>query len=312
MDRRKFIRNTGSSMAALSLLGLPASFKLKGMPHRVLGKTGLKVSILGVGGHHIGNRRITDETSLAVIRGAIDMGVNFFDNAWDYNNGRSEELMGKALQDGYREKVYLMTKHHGREPKTAQLHLEESLKRLKTDYLDVWQFHEIMTLEDVEKIHTSGVLDFALKMKEQGKVKHIGFTGHANPAVHKAMLERGFEWETVQMPVNVLDHHYLSFSQEIIPLLVERNIGIIGMKSASSGNIIKNNIATAEECLTFAMSLPISTLISGMEKLEYLHENVRIAKNFSPMQEEKMIALLEKTYDHAKGGTHEWYKKTTY
>lgn len=312
MDRREFILNTASAMAAMSLTGITTGFKLKGMPYRVLGKTGLKVSLLGVGGHHIGNRHITDETSLAVIRGAIDRGVNFLDNAWHYNNGRSEELMGKALQDGYREKVYLMTKHHGREPKTAQQHLEESLKRLKTDHIDVWQFHEIMTLDEVEQIYSSGVLDFAMKMKEQGKIRHIGFTGHAHPEVHKAMLEKGFDWETVQMPINVLDHHYLSFSQQIIPMLQERNIGIIGMKSAASGNIIRNNIATIKECLTFTMSLPVSTLISGMEKTAYMLENVEIAKNFTPMSEATMAALLDKTYEHAQGGTHEWYKKTTY
>lgn len=312
MDRREFIRNTASAMAAMSLTGITTGFKLNGMPYRILGKTGLKVSLLGVGGHHIGNRRITDETSLAVIRGAIDRGVNFLDNAWHYNNGRSEELMGKALKDGYRDKVYLMTKHHGREPKTAQQHLEESLKRLQTDHIDVWQFHEIMTLDEVEHIHSSGVLDFVMKMKDQGKIGHIGFTGHAHPAVHKAMLEKGFEWETVQMPINVLDHHYLSFSQQIIPMLQERNIGIIGMKSAASGNIIRNNIATIKECLTFTMSLPVSTLISGMEKTAYMLENVEIAKNFTPMSEATMAALLDKTYKHAQGGTHEWYKKTTY
>ena len=312
MKRRDFIRNTASAMAAMSLAGITTGFKMNGMPYRILGKTGLKVSLLGVGGHHIGNDRITDETSLAVIRGAIDRGINFLDNAWHYNDGRSEELMGKALKDGYRKKVYLMTKHHGRDPKTAQEHLETSLRRLQTDYIDVWQFHEIMTLSEVEQIHSSGVLDFALKMKEQGRIGHIGFTGHAHPEVHKAMLEKGFDWETVQMPINVLDHHYLSFSQEIIPLLQERNIGIIGMKSAASGRIIRNDIATIQECLRFTMSLPVSTLISGMEKMEYMEENVSIANNFTPMDEETMTALLEKTYEHAQGGVHEWYKKTTY
>jgi predicted aldo/keto reductase-like oxidoreductase len=312
MKRRDFIRNTASAMAAMSLAGITTGFKMNGMPYRILGKTGLKVSLLGVGGHHIGNDRITDETSLAVIRGAIDRGINFLDNAWHYNDGRSEELMGKALKDGYRKKVYLMTKHHGRDPKTAQEHLETSLRRLQTDYIDVWQFHEIMTLDEVEQIHSSGVLDFALKMKEQGRIGHIGFTGHAHPEVHKAMLEKGFDWETVQMPINVLDHHYLSFSQEIIPLLQERNIGIIGMKSAASGRIIRNDIATIQECLRFTMSLPVSTLISGMEKMEYMEENVSIANNFTPMDEETMTALLEKTYEHAQGGVHEWYKKTTY
>ena len=312
MKRREFITNTASAMAAMSLAGITTAFRIKEMPYRILGKTGLKVSLLGVGGHHIGNRSISDETSKAVIRGAIDNGVNFLDNAWHYNDGRSEELMGKALLDGYREKVYLMTKHHGHDPETARQHLQESLTRLQTDYIDVWQFHEIMTLAEVEKIYSSGVLDFVQKMKDQGKIGHIGFTGHANPAVHRAMLEKGFDWETVQMPINVLDHHYLSFSQEIIPMLRERNIGIIGMKSAASGRIVRENIASARECLTFTMSLPVSTLISGMEKLEFLNENLETARNFTPMGEDEMAALLDRTYDAAQGGQFEWYKKTEF
>lgn len=310
MKRREFISHTASAMAAMSLAGLTTSFRQKEMPYRILGKTGLKVSLIGVGGAHIGNRRITDSDSISLMRKAIDLGINFFDNAWHYNDGRSEELMGKALQDGYRDRVYLMTKHHGRDPETAQEHLETSLRRLQTDYIDVWQFHEIMTLEEVEKIHSSGVLDFVVKMKEQGKVGHIGFTGHAHPAVHKAMLERDFDWETVQMPVNVLDHHYLSFSREIIPMLRERNIGIIGMKSASSGRIVNENIATIGECLTFAMSLPVSTLISGMMQMDHLDQNVEITRNFEPYDEEELTTLLEKTYDAAQGGQLEWYKRT--
>jgi len=312
MKRRQFIASTASAMAGMSLLGLTTSYRKGGMPYRILGKTGLNVSLLGIGGAHIGNNRITDETSLAVIRGGIDMGINFLDNAWHYNKGRSEELMGRALQDGYREKVYLMTKHHGRDPETAREHLETSLKRLKTEYLDVWQFHEIMTLEEVDMIYNSGVLDYAMKVKQEGKVRHIGFTGHANPAVHKEMLKRGFEWETVQMPLNVLDHHYLSFAQEIIPILREKNIGIIGMKSVASGRIVTENIATIDECLTFTMSLPVSTLVSGMENLDHLKYNLNVARNFTQMDESTMTALLEKTYDAAQGGTYEWYKKETY
>jgi predicted aldo/keto reductase-like oxidoreductase len=308
MKRRAFISHTASALAAMSLAGITTAFRVKEMPYRILGKTGLKVSLLGIGGAHIGDSKLTDEASVALIREGIDKGINFLDNAWHYHEGRSEELMGKALLDGYREKIYLMTKHHGRDPETAREHLEESLKRLQTDYFDVWQFHEIMTLDEVDKIYSSGVLDYVMKLKEEGTVKHIGFTGHANPAVHKAMLERGFDWETVQMPVNVLDHHYLSFSQEIIPMLRERNIGIIGMKSVASGRILKEKVATIEECLTFPMSLPISTLISGMNEMEHLRENITITENFTPLGEEEMAALLEKTYDAAQGGKFEWYK----
>lgn len=308
MERREFIATTAAAMAALSSKALAQTTTENGVPYRVLGKTGVKVSLIGIGGAHIGNRSITDETAVAVIRGAIDRGVNFMDNAWHYNNGRSEEMMGKALKDGYREKAFLMTKHHGRDPKTAQEHLEASLKRMQVDVIDLWQFHEIESMEAVEKIYSSGVLEYVQKKKEEGVIKHIGFTGHTLPAIHKAMIEKGFEWETVQMPISVLDHHYRSFTQEIIPMLKERNIGIIGMKSAASGAIVNNNIATIEECLRFAMSMPTSTVVSGMSTMAHMEQNIAIAKNFKPMSEAELTKLLEKTYDAAQDGKHEWYK----
>lgn len=308
MKRRDFIRNTAATIAGLSVAGLNTSFTKDGIPYRKLGKTGLDVSLIAVGGHHIGDRFITDETSVALIREAIDNGINFLDNAWHYNNGRSEELMGRALKDGYRQKALLMTKHHGRDPKTAQEHLETSLKRLQTDYLDLWQFHEIENMDSVEKIYSSGVLDYVQKKKQEGVIRHIGFTGHSSPEIHRAMLEKGFDWETVQMPVNVLDHHYLSFTQEIIPMLTQRNIGIIGMKSVASGAIVDRGIASIEECLRFSMSLPISTLVSGMNNLKHLRHNMEIARNFKPFSEAEIAAILEKTYEHAQGGKNEWYK----
>lgn len=308
MKRREFIQNTAAAMAAISVAGLGFSFTKNGIPYRKLGKTGLEVSLIGVGGYHIGDRFISDEDSVTLIREALDNGVNFLDNAWHYNNGRSEELMGKALLDGYREKAILMTKHHGRDPKTAQEHLETSLRRLQTDYLDLWQFHEIESMEAVDKIYSTGVLDYVLKKRDEGVIRHIGFTGHSHPDIHRAMIERGFEWETVQMPLNVLDHHHLSFSQEIIPLLTARNIGIIGMKSVASGAIVNEGIATIEECLRFSMTLPVSSLISGMNKLDHFRHNLEITRNFKPMTEDEIAALLEKTYPHAQGGKHEWYK----
>lgn len=307
MKRRDFVKSTTAALAGLSLVGLP-SFVKNGVPYRKLGKTGLDVSLIGVGGYHIGDRFTSDETSLKVIREALDSGINFLDNAWHYNDGRSEELMGKALLDGYRKKAILMTKHHGRDPETAEEHLTTSLKRLQTDYIDLWQFHEIESLDAVKKIYSSGVLDFVVKKKQEGVIRHIGFTGHTRPDIHKAMLDGGFDWETVQMPLNVLDHHYLSFSQEIIPILREKNIGIIGMKSVASGAIVKEGIATIEECLRFTMTLPISTLVSGMSTLEHLRQNTKIAQDFTPMNKEELAALLKKTYKHAQGGKYEWYK----
>ncbi|HYQ59270.1 MAG TPA: aldo/keto reductase [Draconibacterium sp.] len=308
MKRREFITNTAATVAGMSLIGLNSSFVKNGIPYRTLGKTGLEVSLIGVGGAHIGNRNITDETSVTLIREALDNGVNFLDNAWHYNNGRSEELMGKALKDGYRKKAILMTKHHGRDPETAQEHLETSLRRLQTDYLDLWQFHEIESMEAVEKIYSSGVLDYVQKKKEEGVIHHIGFTGHTRPHIHKAMLDKGFDWETVQMPISVLDHHYLSFTQQIIPILLEKNIGIIGMKSVASGAIVREGIATIEECLRFSMTMPVSTLVSGTEYLEHYRQNLEITRNFKPMTEKEIETLLNKTYQHAQGGKHEWYK----
>lgn len=309
MDRREFIATTAATMAALmATKGFSETEKAGEMPYRVLGKTGVKVSLIGIGGYHIGDRYTSDETSLAVIRGAIDRGVNFMDNAWHYNEGRSEEMMGRALKDGYRDKAFLMTKHHGRDPETARDHLETSLKRLQTDYIDLWQFHEVESMEAVEQIYSSGVLEFVQKKKDEGVIGHIGFTGHTHPSIHRAMIEKGFDWETVQMPINVLDHHYRSFTQEIIPLLVERNIGIIGMKSMASGAIVKNNIATVEECLRFAMSMPVSTVVSGISTLAHLEQNIAVAKQFAPLSEDEIARLLEKTIDEAQGGKHEWYK----
>lgn len=312
MDRRKFINRSAAALAALSISGLHLSFKSEKdqMQYRKLGKTGLKVSLIGIGGHHIGASRVSEELSISIIRKALDAGVNFLDNAHCYHDGRSEVLMGKALQEGYREKAILMTKHHGRVPEDAEKELEASLKNLQTDYIDVWQFHDVQSLEEVEKIKTSGVLDFALEAKKKGKVKHIGFTGHVNPTIHKAMLDIDFDWETVQMPVNVLDYHYLSFTQEIIPLLTERNIGIIAMKTAASGKIVKSNIAKISECLHFAMSMPVSTVVSGIDNFDHLSENVGLAKTFTPMQENQIASLLERTLEPSVDGKNEWYKSS--
>jgi predicted aldo/keto reductase-like oxidoreductase len=245
------------------------------------------------------------------MRTAIDQGVNFFDNAWDYHDGRSEELMGKALQDGYRDKIILMTKHHGRKPEFARKHLEESLKRLKTDVIDVWQFHEIDEQWEIDSIYSSGVLDFALKAKEEGKIKHIGFTGHFRPALHLQMIHRGFDWETIQMPINVLDQHFLSFSKNVLPLAVEKNIGVIAMKTLGGGAFLEDNIITPAEALRFAMTLPVSTVCSGMDSIKVLNENINTAKNFTPMSEEEITQILERTIKYALNGQYEEYKTYT-
>jgi predicted aldo/keto reductase-like oxidoreductase len=281
------------------------------MPYRTLGKTGLEVSLLTIGGWSIGVDELTDAESIKLMRTAVDEGINFFDNAWEYHDGGSEVRMGKALQDGYREKVILMTKHHGRKPEYARKHLEDSLKRMKTDYIDVWQFHEIDEQWEVDTIYSSGVLDFALKAKEEGKIRHIGFTGHFRPSLHLEMIYKGFDWETVQFPVNVLDQHYLSFSKNVLPVAVEKNIGVIAMKTLGGGTFIKNKVLSPEEALRFAMTLPVSTVCSGMDSMKVLKENIKTAKNFKPMEEDEITKLLERTIPLALNGKYEEYKTYT-
>jgi predicted aldo/keto reductase-like oxidoreductase len=310
--RREFIKLTAASVAALSLHGIPIMANPRNdIPYRILGKTGLEVSLLCVGGWSIGVEELTDKESTKLMRTAIDEGINFFDNAWEYHDGGSEERMGNALQDGYRDKVILMTKHHGRKPDVARKHLEDSLRRLKTDVIDLWQFHEIDEQWEVDSIYSSGVLDFALKARQEGKIKHIGFTGHYRPSLHLEMIFRGFDWETVQMPVNVLDQHYLSFSRNVLPVAVERNIGVIAMKTLGGGILYEEKIVTPEEAIRFAMTLPVSTVCSGMDTIEILKENINTARNFKPMTEDEINDLLKRTIKYALNGEYEEYKTYT-
>jgi predicted aldo/keto reductase-like oxidoreductase len=312
MKRREFIKMSAAAAATLSLSSSCAKVDEKnGIPYRVLGKTGEKVSLLCVGGYNIGfSDKLSEQESIKLMRTAVDEGINFFDNAWEYHDGVSEKRMGKALQDGYREKVFLMSKHHGREPELARQHLEDSLTRLKTDVIDLWQFHEIDEDSEIDRIYSSGALDYALKAQEEGKIRYIGFTGHYRPRMHLEMINRGFAWDTVQMPINVLDHHFRSFSNQVLPVAVEKNIGVIAMKSLAGtpGNIVTNGIAEAEECLRFVMTLPVATVCSGMDSLEVLRKNIATARNFEPMAETEIAALLERTAEYAVGAKYERYK----
>jgi predicted aldo/keto reductase-like oxidoreductase len=314
LNRRDFIKLSAATTAAISL-GAADLFadSRNGIPYRTLGKTGLEISLLSLGGHTIGVEELTEKKSIKIMRTAIDEGINFFDNAWEYHNGRSEELMGKALMDGYRQKVVLMTKHHGRDPKVAQQHLEDSLRRLKTDVIDVWQFHEIDEDWEIESIYTSGVLDFVQKAKEKGKIKHIGFTGHFRPAMHLEMIFRGFDWETVQMPINILDRHFLSFTNNVLPVAVKKNIGVIAMKTLAGppGVIHKEGIAKAEDAHRFAMTLPVSTVCSGMDSIEYLQKNLKTVREFKPMTDEEMSTLLAGVIKYSMNGKYEGYKTYT-
>jgi predicted aldo/keto reductase-like oxidoreductase len=263
---------------------------------------------LAVGGYAIG-KPADPNTGIRIIRTAIDNGINFLDNAWDYHSGRSEEIMGKALQDGYREKVILMTKNHGRDYDTYKKQLEESLLRLQTDYIDVLQFHEIIHDGEPDRIFDEGAIDAAVEAKKEGKIRFIGFSGHKYPRLFKEMLEKDFRWDTVQMPVNVLDIHYRSFQKQIMPILVKRKIGVIGMKSLAGGGILRTASLRPEECIRYSLSQPIATLVSGMDSMEVLKKNLIVASNLSPMTQQEKNALLDRSKPYAKNTEYEWYKQ---
>jgi aryl-alcohol dehydrogenase-like predicted oxidoreductase len=303
MKRRSFLE--------LSTAALGAEWKALAeapMPMATLGKTGLTVSKFCVGGHHMGVKGL--ENGIAIIHRAIELGVNFFDCAHLYNKGLSEEIYGKALAGGRRQKILLMSKAHLRSRDQAMRQLEESLKRMETDHLDLWQCHQVTTQEEVDQILApNGALEAFVKAKQQGKARHIGFTGHADPAVHQRLLESFDGWETVQHPVNLIDPHYLSFIRNVLPKVREKGLGRIAMKSNAIGSITKNGIATIQECLRFAWSQDIHTLVSGVETVEQLEQNVLASKSFRKMSPQEIDALLARTGKGPHGSNIEQYKK---
>lgn len=285
------------------------------MPYRILGRTGEQVSILGLGGAHIGFQNSENE-SMQIIRTAIENGVNFMDNSWNYNNGASEIRMGKALQDGYRSKVFLMTKIDGQVKETAAEQIDESLQRLKTDTIDLLQFHEVIRMSDPDRIFApGGGMEAVLKAKESGKIRYIGFTGHKNPEIHLKMLQtaldNGFTFDAVQMPLNIMDAHYESFEKRVLPVLLENNIGVLAMKPMCSGTALKGGVVTAMECLRYAMSLPTSVVITGCDSLQILQQALEAAKSFSPISAEERSALLARTVEVGERGEYEPYKTST-
>lgn len=285
------------------------------MLYRTLGRTGEEVSIVGLGGAHIGMQ--DDESdSIRIVRTAIDNGINFMDNCWDYFDGLSEIRMGKALREGYRSKVFLMTKIDGRDKKTAAKQIDESLRRLQTDNIDLLQFHEIIRMSDPARIFApGGAMEAVLEAKKVGKVRYIGFTGHKSPDVHLEMLQmaldNGFIFDAVQMPLNIMDAHYDSFEKMVLPVLLENNIGVLGMKPMGGGLFLRSNVVTAVECLHYAMSLPISVVITGCDSLAILQQALEAVRSFSPMSEEQRSALLSRTAKAAYGGEYELYKTDT-
>ena len=301
-NRREFLEKVtlgvaGASAAASGniLTALPAPAARGEIPYRTLGRSGEKVSLLGLGGYHIGLQG-DEQESIRIVRTAIDNGVNFMDNCWDYNGGNSEIRMGKALRDGYRKKVFLMTKIDGQLKDIAARQIDESLQHLQTDTIDLLQFHEVIRPGDPDRIlGPGGSLEAALAAKKAGKIRYIGFTGHKDPDIHLKMLnmafQRGFTFDAVQMPLNVMDMHFKSFAHKVVPVLVEHGIGVLGMKSMGDGQVLKSNTVTPIECLHYAMNLPTSVVINGCESLERLEQGLQAARTFRPLTQKELESL---------------------
>ncbi len=335
MERRDFLKTVsagaGVSVAATGFLASvtnhagaaqqPAAAAPSGMPeetirgamrYRTLGRTGEKVSLLGLGGYHIGIQKEVQE-SIRIIRTAIDRGVNFLDNSWDYNGGQSEIRMGLALKDGYRDKVFLMTKVDGRTRQEAAKQIDECLKRFQVDHIDLMQHHEVIRLEDPDRIfEPDGAMKAFLEAKQAGKIRYIGFTGHKDPMVHLRMLqvahEHEFHFDTVQMPINVMDAHFRSFGRNVVPVAVEQGIAVLGMKPLGSGAILKSKTASATECLHYAMSMPTSVVISGMDTMVILEQGLNAVKTFQPLSRQQTAELLNRTAAAAADGQYERFK----
>ena len=314
LERREFLEALGYlSVSALMAKGLFAADERKGdVIYRQLGRTGERVSAIGIGGYHIGDP--TDEqVAIRMIRSAIDRGINFMDNCWDYHDGKSEVWMGHALRDGYRQKVFLMTKFDGRTKDATAKQIDESLKRLETDHLDLIQYHENIRMEDPDRFFAEGgPLEALEEAKKAGKIRYIGFTGHKDPAVHLRMLEvahqHNFHFDAAQMPLNILDAQFRSFAHQVVPRLVEQGIGVLGMKPMASGAIPQNNIATAIECLHYALSLPTSVVISGCDSPDRVDQAFEAMRTFKPLTKTELSALLAKTRTSALTGKFELFK----
>lgn len=306
LTRRNFLKSaaTGAAISmtipSIAIDGNKDNTKVR-MPKRRLGKTNEMVSMITVGGLHTTWKekepkiveQIEEEESIKIIRGAIDNGVNFLDNAWSYNEGRSEEVMGRALKDGYRKKVMVMTKVNARDLDGAKVRFETSLKRFQLDSIDLMQFHAIGVWEgDVDAIYNNGLLDWAMELRAQGVIKYIGFTGHNDPKVHLDMIQRGFDWDTVQMPINVVDYHKKesSFERDVLPEAIKRDIGVIAMKTNGYGRPWYASVTNPLDGLRYAMSLPVATVASGMTSEAIMKENIGFTSNFEPFSKEEMEA----------------------
>jgi len=317
-SRREFLTGAIAGSLAFSAAGRRVLAATRqepgGIPTRPLGRNGERVSIVSLGGWHIGSVEDPAE-AIRIMHAAIDQGVTFFDNAWDYHDGGSEEIMGRALaQDGKREQVFLMTKNCERDYEGSLRNLDESLRRLRTDHLDLWQFHEMVYDNAPDWVFEKGGIRAAEEARRAGKVRHIGFTGHKDPRIHLKMLGKDFAWDTSQMPVNVMDAHYRSFQHEVIPVCLEKGVSVIGMKSLGGGfpraMIPEGTPITARDCLRYALSQPIASLVTGMTSMEDLEQAVAVARDFQPLDESETAALLKQAKPLAGDGRFERFKST--
>lgn len=333
MQRRNFLKQAATAAAlagfqkatgqtkgptlhgAAAQTPLPFVNTVNGIGRRKLGQSDAEVSIIGIGGYHLGLKSVAEQDAIHIIRTALDEGINFLDNCWDYNDGVSEERMGKALEDGYRQKAFLMTKLDGRTGAAARQQLETSMKRLKTEHIDLVQIHEVIRMTDPDQAFKQGnVIDVLTQARKEGKIRFIGFTGHKGPEMHLNMIEtaakHGFHFDTVQMPVNALDHHFQSFGQKVIPAAQKHGIAVLGMKSLSNAAILKTNTITASEALHYAMSVPVTMTITGCESMANLQQALGVARNFKPLDNQQKIAILEKTRPFADAAKFEDYKSS--
>src|SRR6202790_2667340 len=310
IQRREFIAGLTALQIVASLEGASSD----GMSYRKLGSTGERVSAIGLGGYHIGVPK-DDSEGIRIIRSAVDRGITFLDNSCDYHDGGSEIRMGKALKDGYRKRVFLMTKYNGRTRAMAAKQIDESLRRLQVETIDLIQFHENIRMEDPDRFFTpGGALEAVMAAKKAGKVRYIGFTGHKDPAVHLRMLDvaaqHKFHFDSCQMPLNVLDYHFRSFTHQVVPRLVKEGIAVLGMKPMAFGDVLKAGVATPIECLHYALNLPTSVVINGCDSMERLDQAFEAVRTFKPMSEQQLHAIVSKTKEAAMTGKFEPFKTT--
>jgi predicted aldo/keto reductase-like oxidoreductase len=312
VSRRDFIAIVAGAALASGLPLESGAEPTAEIPYRTLGRTGTRVSAIGIGGYHMGMQQ-DEQESIRIVRAAVDGGINFLDNCWDYNDGASELRMGKALRDGYRQRVFLMSKIDGRTKASAAFQIDQSLQRLQTDHVDLMQFHEIIRMNDSDRIFASGgAIEAMVEAQKAGKVRYIGFTGHKSPEIHLHMLDvarqHNFHFDSVQMPLNVMDAHYESFEKKVVPVARKEGIGILGMKPFGDHFILQSNTVTPMECLHYAMSLPTDVVITGCDSVARVEQALTAARTFKPLSHRQISAILAKTAEAAKSGEYEQYK----